>query len=542
MAVTDFIVAIELGSAKISGIAGKKLPDGSIQILAMASENASDCIRKGVIYNLDKTTQSLTSIIKKLESTLKASIGKVYIGMGGQSLRTIRNTEVRHMDEEIKISQELIDSLKDSNRSVPIVGYQILGVAPQEYKVGNDLIVEPVGVQTDHIEARFLNIIARKNVKDNVNKCCDLVPIEVAEDAEDLIAPLALADAVLTSGEKRSGCVLVDFGADTTTVSVYKNNILRHLAVIPLGGNNITRDICSQQIEEEDAEALKIKFAQAYSEPKENEDENKTYNLEGKCSINAILLEDIVEARVNEILDNVAHQIALSGYDNKLLAGAVITGGGINLRNMEEAFIKRTKMEKLRVAKDTHISLKGLEVKKDGSNNTLIALLAAGKENCCLAIPTPEQPKPEPVKKASVTTNVIEGQLFTETGESLAAAKEEEERKRQLEKEAIIAQQKAEKEAQRAAAEAQKAAEEAERKRKVECEELIQDAIRLKNNGEYNSAKKKLEKARKMRIAEKEEAISTLEKEVLKLKSENSFWGNISKKVNEVVGKVLDEE
>ena len=323
MAVTDFIVAIELGSSKISGIAGKKLPDGSIQILAMASENASDCIRKGVIYNLDKTTQSLTSIIKKLESTLKASIGKVYIGMGGQSLRTIRNTEVRHMDEETKISQELIDTLKDSNRAVPIVGYQILGVAPQEYKVGNDLIVDPVGVQTDHIEARFLNIIARKNVKDNVAKCCDLVPIEIAEDAEDLIAPLALADAVLTSSEKRSGCVLVDFGADTTTVSVYKNNILRHLAVIPLGGNNITRDICSQQIEEEDAEALKIRFAQAYIEPNENEDENKTYNLDGRCSINAILLEDIVEARLNEILDNVTHQIVLSGYENKLLAGLI---------------------------------------------------------------------------------------------------------------------------------------------------------------------------------------------------------------------------
>jgi cell division protein FtsA len=254
-------------------------------------------------------------------------------------------------------------------------------------------------------------------------------------------------------------------------------------------------------------------------------------------------LEDIVEARVNEILDNVAHQIALSGYDRKLLAGAVITGGGINLRNMEEAFIKRTKIEKLRVAKDTHISLKGLEIKKDGTNNTLIALLAAGKENCCLTMPTPEQPKPEPVKKPSATaTNVIEGQLFTETGESLAAAQEEEERKRQQEKEAIIAKQKAEKEAQRAAAEAQKAAEEAELKRKVECEDLIQEAIRLKNNGEYNSAKKKLDKARKMKIAEKEEAISTLEKEVLKLKSENSFWGNISKKVNEVVGKVLDEE
>ena len=539
MAVTDFIVAIELGSAKISGIAGKKLPDGSIQILAMASENASDCIRKGVIYNLDKTTQSLTSIIKKLESTLKASIGKVYIGMGGQSLRTIRNTEVRHMDEEIKISQELIDSLKDSNRAVPIVGYQILGVAPQEYKVGNDLIVEPVGVQTDHIEARFLNIIARKNVKENITKCCDLVPIEIAEDAEDLIAPLALAEAVLTSSEKRSGCALIDFGADTTTVSVYKNNILRHLAVIPLGGNNITRDICSQQIEEEDAEALKVRFAQAYTEPTENDDENKTYRLDNGCSINAILLEDIVEARLNEILDNVANQIVLSGYENKLLAGAIITGGGINLKNMEEAFIKRTKIEKLRIAKDTHISLKGMEVKKDGSNNTLIALLAAGKENCCLAMP--EHPKPEPVKKTT-SPHVIEGELFTPSGESMVLAKEEEERKRQQEKEAIYAQQKAEKEAQKAAAEAQRVAEETERKRKTECEELIQEAARLKNAGEYSSAKKKLDKARKMKIAEKEEAITTLEKEVMKLKNENSFWGNISKRVTKAIETVLDED
>ena len=539
MAVTDFIVAIELGSSKISGIAGRKLPDGSIQILATASENASDCIRKGVIYNLDKTTQSLTSIIKKLESTLKASIGKVYIGMGGQSLRTFRNTEVRHMDEEIKISQELIDSLKDSNRAVPIVGYQILGVAPQEYKVGNDLIVEPVGVQTDHIEARFLNIIARKNVKENITKCCDLVPIEIAEDAEDLIAPLALAEAVLTSSEKRSGCALIDFGADTTTVSVYKNNILRHLAVIPLGGNNITRDICSQQIEEEDAEALKVRFAQAYTEPTENDDENKTYRLDNGCSINTILLEDIVEARLNEILDNVANQIVLSGYENKLLAGAIITGGGINLKNMEEAFIKRTKIEKLRIAKDTHISLKGMEVKKDGSNNTLIALLAAGKENCCLAMP--EHPKPEPVKKTT-SPHVIEGELFTPSGESMVLAKEEEERKRQQEKEAIYAQQKAEKEAQKAAAEAQRVAEETERKRKTECEELIQEAARLKNAGEYSSAKKKLDKARKMKIAEKEEAITTLEKEVMKLKNENSFWGNISKRVTKAIETVLDED
>ena len=163
MAATDFIVAIELGSSKITGIAGKKHADGSIQVLALASENSSDFIRKGVIYNLDKTAQSLTSIIKKLESTLKASIGKVYVGIGGQSLRTIRNTEVRHLEEETKISQELIDSIMDSNREVPIIDQEILEVAPQEYKVGINLLADPVGVPSDHIHTVLWGSIRFRN-------------------------------------------------------------------------------------------------------------------------------------------------------------------------------------------------------------------------------------------------------------------------------------------------------------------------------------------------------------------------------------------
>ena len=142
--------------------------------------------------------------------------------------------------------------------------------------------------------------------------------------------------------------MFIDFGADTTTVSVYKNNILRHLAVIPLGGSNITKDICSQQIEEEDAEELKKKYGNAYADKSEDGDDNPTYSLDGKCSIESHLLEDIVEARINEILANVWNQIVLSGYEDKLLAGAIITGGAANLKNMEEAFSNRTKVEKVR--------------------------------------------------------------------------------------------------------------------------------------------------------------------------------------------------
>lgn len=526
MAPTDFIVAIELGSSKITGIAGKKLPDGSIQVMAIANENSSDCIRKGVIYNLDKTTQSLTSIIKKLEATLKASIGKVYVGIAGQSLRTIRNTEVRHLDEEIKISQELIDSLMDSNRTMPIVGYQIFGVAPQEYKVGLDMTIDPVGVQTDHIEARFLNIIARNNVKQNIEQCFEQATIGIAEDSDDLIAPLALADAILTSNEKRSGCVLVDMGADTTTVSVYKNNILRHLAVIPLGGNNITKDISTLQIDEEDAENLKIKFGKAYVEPTAEYDENKKYSLDNRCNIQAQLLEDIVEARVNEILDNVLNQIVLSGYENKLLAGAILTGGAANMEHMELAFAKRTKIEKIRIAKETQYVLKGEAIDKDGRNNTLVAILAYGKENCCLAIPEEIVVKPTPIKEA-VRTTVIEAQLFTDEGESMEAAQKREEEQRQKAKEAALAAEKAAKEAA-----------ELEKKRKAECDELIKQAEILKDEKKFKDALKKLDKARSMKIEEKMGDITSLEKEVKNLKEENS----LGRKIGSFLSNILEED
>lgn len=530
MAPTDFIVAIELGSSRITGIAGKKLSDGSIQVLATANENSTDCIRKGIIYNLDKTTQSLTSIIKKLETTLKASIGKVYVGIAGQSLRTIRNTEVRHLEEEVKISQELIDALMDSNRAMPIVGYQILGVAPQEYKVGLDMTIDPVGVQTDHIEARFLNIIARNSIKQNINQCFEQATIGIADDSEDIIAPLTLADAVLTPNQKRSGCVLVDMGADTTTVQIYKNNILRHLAVIPLGGNNITKDICSQQIEEEDAESLKLRFAKAYIEPTEETDENKVYQIDNRCSIKAQLLEDIVEARVNEILDNVMNQIVLSGYENKLLAGAVLTGGSANMPLMDIAFKKRTKIEKVSIAKETQYALMGMEVLKDGRNNTLIALLANGKENCCLAIPesmAPKQTTPKPSTPKDPIRSVVEAQLFDEEGESMEIAQKREEEQRQKAKEAALAAEKAAKEAA-----------EAEKKRKAECEKLIRQADELKEEKKYKDALKRLDMAKKMNIAEKSDAILTLEREVKKLKEENS----IGAKFANILKGILDEE
>ena len=434
MATTDFIAAIELGSSKIAGIAGKKNSDGSIQVLAYAREDSSSFIRKGVIYNLDKTAQSLTSIINKLEGALNNSIAKIYVGIGGQSLRTVRNVVSRDLEEETIISQELVDSICDENLEIPLIDMDILDVAPQEYKIGNNLQADPVGVAGSHIEGRFLNIVARASLKKNLERCFEQAKIEIADL---LISPLVTADAVLTESERRSGCALIDFGADTSTISIYKNNILRFLTVLPLGGNSITHDLVSLQMEEEEAERLKIRYGNAFYEEEEGEEPATCQLEDGNRTIELGKLNNIIEARTEEIIANVWNQIQLSGYDDKLLAG-IITGGAANLKDLDEVLRKRSKIEKVRNARFVRNTIHADEdvVKKDGTQNTLFGLLIAGNENCCLLeTPAPQphiqpQPQPEPV-------NMFEEDESLKEQEAAARAakkkKEEEEKKRKEE-------------------------------------------------------------------------------------------------------------
>ena len=394
MATTEFIAAIELGSSKVTGIAGRKNSDGSMQVLAYAKEDSSSFIRKGIIYNRDKTAQSLTSIINKLEGDLKNSIAKVYVGIGGQSLRTVRNVVSRDLNEETIISQELVDAICDENLEIPLVDMDILDVAPQEYKIGNNLQADPVGVAGSHIEGRFLNIVARASIKKNLERCFEQAKIEIADL---LISPLVTANAVLSESERRSGCALIDFGADTTTISVYKNNILRFLTVLPLGGNSITRDITSMQMEEEEAERLKITFGNVMYEEEESEEAATCQLEDGSRTVELQALNNIIEARAEEIITNVWNQIQLSGYDDKLLSGIIITGGAANLKNLDTMLRKRSKIEKIRTARSIRNTIQTDSdlIKKDGTQNTLFGLLFEGKENCCLveARPvTPSQP------------------------------------------------------------------------------------------------------------------------------------------------------
>lgn len=380
MAAKEFIVAIELGSSKVTGIAGQKNLDGSIQILAVVKEESSAFIRKGVVYNIDKTAQCLTSIIKKLETQLKTEIRQVYVGIGGQSIRSVRNVISKDLPNESIVTQEMVIELMDANRNMTYPDQEILDAAVQEYKVGSQFQIDPVGIQATRLEGNFLNILERKAFYKNLNKCFETANINIAEM---YLAPLALADSVLTEAEKRSGCALVDLGADTTTVSVYSKNILRHLAVIPLGSNNITKDIATLQMEESDAERMKLKYAAAYTDNNDIDNDLK-YSIDPERQIESRKFIEIVEGRLEEIIENVWYQIPSEYYD-KLLGGIILTGGGSNLKNIEKAFNNHTHVDKIRVAKFvTQSIISNNETIKahDGTMNTVLGLLAKGDINC----------------------------------------------------------------------------------------------------------------------------------------------------------------
>lgn len=556
MAASDFIVAIELGSTEITGIAGKKNADGSLNILAYSSERSADCIKKGVIYNLDKTTQKLTSVIKDLENKLQAGIKKVYIGVGGLSLRSIKNTENRQLGEDTRISQAIIDSMMENNLEIPLLDYEVLAVEPQEYKIGNNLLTEPVGTTANSIEGNYLNIIARPSVKQNIRQCLSHTGYEIAGFT---ISPMATADAVLTTNEKRSGCALIDFGADTTTVSVYKNNILRHVCVIPLGGNNITKDITSKQIEEDEAEQIKLRYASAYTEYKEGEEvQDSDLSIDGKVVIKSRTLEDIVEARVNEILNNVFNQIKLSNYSDTLMAGIIVTGGVANMPNIDKAITNITKIDKVRVALagDTNV-VGNIVIPKNGKLNTIIGILMSGEENCCRIDPRKghqldfneepvavnekaddiivEQPEKqeEKVEEDKIKIEVVdyskECHQLVITASQLILSRDYSEALKILDKaKKLNVEAKAkeieslEKEAKRLLDEAERvrAIKEAEKQREAQkkaiCEKLLEEAVELIDKAHYDAAKEKLKTAKGYNFAESNAVIEELEEKIIK--------------------------
>ncbi len=334
----EIVAGLDIGTTKIACIVGRKNEQGKIEILGMG-KSRSDGVTRGVVANIQKTVESIKIAVKEAEDSAGVDIGTVNVGIAGQHIRSMqhRGMKMRESLEE-EIRQQDIDTLIDETyRLVMPPGEEIIHVLPQEYIIDNEQgIRDPIGMSGIRMEANFHIISGQVTAARNINKCVHRAGLNVTEL---ILEPLASADAVLSQEEKEAGVVLVDIGGGTTDIAIFFDNIIRHTAVIPFGGNVVTEDIrqgCG--IMRDQAELLKTKFGSAVAaENKENE-VVCIPGLRGRepKEISLRTLAEIIQSRMDEILEHVYFEIKNSGLEKQLIAGIVLTGGGAQLKHLKQ--------------------------------------------------------------------------------------------------------------------------------------------------------------------------------------------------------------
>ncbi|RHJ82429.1 cell division protein FtsA [Parabacteroides sp. AM08-6] len=393
MAYTDFIAAIDLGSSHMVGMVGTKGPSGALSIIAYEVENSETCIRRGCVYNVEGTAFKIKRLIQKLETKLHgAKIGKVYVGIGGQSLRTIDHTVPKILGAEGVVTEDIIQSLyKECTEYHPDM-LDVLGAVSPVYFLDDKPEPSPVGIPCSRIEARYKLLVGRPSLRRYVtNSIADRAKIEIADI---IVSPLALADVVLTENEKDLGCALIGFGGGVTTLTVYKGGNLVNLSVIPFGGNLITRDITDLHLVEAEAERVKLTYGSAMMD-RDNEMTIQVSSADG-LGLREIKLADlnnVVEARIKEILENVYSRLEATGLMNALGAGIVITGGGAALKNLPDVIRDRLKMDVRYSTVRKGIVENGEMVANNPQYAVAVGLLMKGTENCAYIPPKSPEPK-----------------------------------------------------------------------------------------------------------------------------------------------------
>lgn len=343
----QIVGAIDIGTTKIVTIIGKINENGRLEILSMA-KTESKGVKRGVVQNIEETVVAISKTVEEAELKAGVKLNEVFVGIAGQHIRSIKNRGYINRDSyEDEITREDVKKLEIDMLKIPIdVGEEIIHVIPQSYIVDNETGVKnPVGMSGKRLEANFHIVVAQISSAKNIEKCINRAGLKVKCL---MLEPLASSEAVLTDDEKEAGVALVDIGGGTTDIAVYYDDIIRHTAVIPFGGNVITKDIkegCA--ILQRQAELLKLQFGSALGEMAE---EDKVVSIAGIAGrdpkeISFKSLAYIIQSRMEEILDAVSFEIENSGHFDKLSAGIVITGGGSMLRHLPQLVKFKTGMD-----------------------------------------------------------------------------------------------------------------------------------------------------------------------------------------------------
>lgn len=334
----EIIAALDIGTTKIVAIAGYKTKENKFEVISFGT-SPSHGIQRGIVVNIDETVKSIENAIKKAEELSDYKFTEVYVGIAGQHVLTkTRNCSLNLNTVDGKIQEEhlllLQDQIIDLTKNP---GEEIIDIIPQSYIVDDKLGVEdPIGMSGTKLQGNFQVITGEMKMVNNIKKCVQLCGLSIKAL---ILEPIASSEAVLSIDDKENNVVMVDIGGGTTDLAIFNNNRIIKTAVVPLGGNTITKDISQTfGLETRQAEKLKILYGAAIEEKSHKETILSIESLKGKddVEINLSELSKIISARLSEILFSVQFQIENTSVNNNLNAGIVITGGGALTKSLKQ--------------------------------------------------------------------------------------------------------------------------------------------------------------------------------------------------------------
>jgi len=335
---SPIVVGLDIGTTKICVTVGRRSDHGKIEILGMGKAESAG-VTRGVVSNIQKTVQGIMLAVEEASAQSNVDVKIVNVGIAGQHIKSLQHRGIlTRKDLNTEIQRKDIDKLiEDMYKLVMPPGEEIIHVLPQEFTVDNEPgVKDPIGMAGVRLEANFHIISGHVSAVKNIIKCVGNAGLETQEL---ILEPLASSESVLSDEEKEAGVVLVDIGGGTTDLAIFHEGIIRHTAVIPFGGNSVTEDIregCS--VMRNQAELLKTRFGSALAEENKENEIICVPGLRGRepKEISVKNLAFVIQARMEEIIEHVYYEIKSSGYEKKLIAGIVITGGGAQLKHLPQ--------------------------------------------------------------------------------------------------------------------------------------------------------------------------------------------------------------
>lgn len=378
----EIVVGLDIGTTKICAIVGRRTEHGKIEVLGMGKAESSG-VSRGVVTNIEKTILGIRAAVEDASAKSNCDISEVVVGIAGQHIKSLqhRGIIVRSSTEDEINRTDVERLIDDMYRLAMPPGEQIIHVLPQEFTVDNEQgILDPIGMSGVRLEANFHVITGQITAVNNIHKCVTKADLQTVDL---VLEPLSSSEAVLSDEEKEAGVVLIDIGGGTTDIAIFYEGIIRHTAVIPFGGNSVTEDIregCA--VMKNTAEALKVKFGSALADENKEDEIISIQGLRGRepKEVSVKNLAYVIQARMEEILEQVKYEIQASGFEKKVRAGAgvVVTGGGAQLKHITQLVEYITGIDTRVGYPNEHLAKSNSEDIKSPMYSTAIGLVIKG--------------------------------------------------------------------------------------------------------------------------------------------------------------------